>query len=72
MYNPVIMDMFAREQNRRIQEEIRQIQLLNAAEYKPLGFFRTLRSWISRFQMRHIDQTTTDNESSRIHQLNLG
>jgi hypothetical protein len=72
MYHPVIMEMLAREKNRRIQEEIRQIQLLNTAEYKPLGFFRTLRSWISRFQMRHIDQTTTNNESSRIHQPNLG
>jgi hypothetical protein len=68
MNNPVIMDMLSREQKRRNQEDIRQIQLLNTVEYQPLGFFHLLRSWISRFSMRHIDKTTTDNDSSRIRQ----
>jgi len=68
MYNPVLMDMLAREQNRRIQEQIRPIKLLNAVGYQHLGFFHLLRSWISRFPMRHIDKTTTDNDSSRIRQ----
>jgi hypothetical protein len=68
MFNPVIMDMLANEQNRRNQEEIRQVQLLNAAGNQPLGLFHLLRSWISKFPIRHIDKTTTDNDSSRIHQ----
>jgi hypothetical protein len=72
MFNPVIMDMLANEQNRRNQEEIRQIQLLNAAGNQPLGFFQLLRSWISRFSMRRIDKTTTGNESSRIRQPHHG
>ena len=68
MFNPVIMDMLANEQNRRNQEEIRQIQLLNAAGNRPLGFFHVLRSWISGFPVRHIELTTTDNDSTRISQ----
>ncbi len=68
MYNPVIMDMLASEQNRRNQEEIRQIQLLNAAGNQPLGFFHKLRSWLYSFPVRHIELTTTDNDSSRISQ----
>ena len=68
MYNPVIMDMLASEQNRRNQEEIRQIQLLNAAGNQPQGFFHMLRSWLSMFPVRHIELTTTDSESSRISQ----
>jgi hypothetical protein len=72
MNNPVIMDMLAREQKRRNQEEIREIQLLNAAENQPLGYFHLLRSWISRFSIRRIDKTTTGNESSRIRQPHHG
>lgn len=68
MFNPVIMDMLANEQNRRNQEEIRQIQLLNAAGNQPLGFFHVLRSWISRLPLRHIDKTTTESDSYMIHQ----
>jgi hypothetical protein len=72
MFHPVIMDMLANEQNRRNQEEIRQIQLLNVAGYQPLGFFHLLRSWISRFSLRRIDKITTGNESSRIRQPHHG
>ncbi len=68
MLNPVIMDMLASEQNRRNQEEIRQIQLLNAAGNQPLGFFHMLRSWLSSFPVRHIEMTSTDNDSSRLSQ----
>jgi hypothetical protein len=68
MFNPAIMDMLANEQNRRNQEEIRQIQLLNAAGNQPLGFFHMLRSWISRIPIRHNDKTKTNNDSSRIRQ----
>jgi hypothetical protein len=68
MNNPVIMDMLSSEQKRRNQEEIRQIQLLNAAGYKHQGFFHLLHSWLSRFSMRHIDKTATGIESSRIRQ----
>jgi len=72
MNNPVIMDMLSREQKRRNQEEIRQIQLLNAVGHQPVGFFQLLHSWISRFSMRRIDKTTTSNESSRIRLLHHG
>jgi hypothetical protein len=72
MNNPVIMDILSREQKRRNQEEIRQIQLLNAVGYQPLGLFQLLRSWISRFSMRRIDKTTTGNEYSKIRQPHHG
>jgi hypothetical protein len=72
MNNPVMMDMLSSEQIRRNQDEIRQIQLLNAVGYQPLGFFHFLRSWISRFSMRRIDKITTGNESSRIRQPHHG
>jgi hypothetical protein len=72
MNNPVIMNMLSSEQKRRNQEEIRQIQLLNAAGYQPLGFFHLVRSWFSRFSMRRIDKITTGNESSRIRQPHHG
>ncbi len=68
MFNPVMIDMLADEQNRRNQEEIRQIQLLNSAGDQPLGFFHMLRSWLSSFPVRHIELTTTDSDSSRISQ----
>jgi hypothetical protein len=68
MANLVIMDMLANEQNRRNQEEIRQIQLLNAAGNQPLGFFHVLCSWISGFSVRHIELTTTDNDSTSLSQ----
>ncbi len=68
MNNPVLMNMLSSEQNRRNQEEITQIQLLNAEEHQPVGFFHPLRSWISSFSMRRIDKATTANESSRIRQ----
>jgi hypothetical protein len=70
--NSVIMDMLSREQKRRNQEEIRQIQLLNAVGYQPLGFFHLLRSWISRLSIRRIDKTTTGDESFRIRQPHHG
>jgi hypothetical protein len=72
MNNPVIMDILSREQKRRNQKEIRQIQLLNTVGYRPLGFFQLLRSWISRLSMRRIDKTTTGNEYSRIRQPHHG
>jgi hypothetical protein len=68
MANLVIMDMLANEQNRRNQEEIRQIQLLNAAGNQPLGFFHVLFSWISGFSVRHIELITTDNDSTSLSQ----
>ncbi len=68
MFNPVMIDMLADEQNRRNQEEIRQIQLLNTAGDQHLGFFQMLRSWLSSFPVRHIELTTTDYDSSRISQ----
>ena len=72
MNNPVLMNMLSREQNRRNQEEIRQIQLLNAEAHQSLGFFDLMRSWISSFSMRRIDKTKTGNESSRIRQPHHG
>jgi hypothetical protein len=72
MNNPVIMNMLSSEQKRRNQEEIRQVQLLNAVGHQPLGSFHLLRSRISRFIMRRIEETTTGNEPSRIRQPHHG
>jgi hypothetical protein len=72
MNNSGLMDMLSSEQKRRNQEEIRQIQLLNASGYQPQGLFHLLRSWFSRFSLRHTDKTTLCNESSGISQPHHG
>lgn len=72
MNNLVLMDMLSSEQKRRNQEEIRQIQLLNVEGHQPQGFFQFLRSWFSRFSMRHTDKTATCIESSGIRQPQHG
>jgi hypothetical protein len=72
MNNSGLMDMLSSEQKRRNQEEIRQIQLLNASGYQPQGLFHLLRSWFSRFSMRHTDKTAPCIESSGISQPQHG
>lgn len=58
MYNPVIIDMLAREQMRRLEENYRQVATLRAAEQKPLGFFSRLRTRIARNAVKQVNDTS--------------
>jgi hypothetical protein len=72
MYNPVILSMVAREQNRRLQEEYRNAQAYVGTERKSVNISRLLLSWFSREPPGQIENKMSESKESKIRQTQRG
>jgi len=66
MYNPVILEMVAREQERRREEDYRNTQTLMGAEPRSSSIFVWLQSWFPRDPPGHIEKNKSGRKNEAV------